>query len=217
MLARITGTLDTLEADPDAALIDLPDGRTYRALLPAYASARLGGSLGQTVTLHTLEYLETHNQGATFAPRLAGFLTPGDLKFFELLTTVKGLGPRRALRAMVMDTAALALAVAERDLKLIQTMPEVGKKTAETIVLTLKDKVEPFLKAMPSGGAGGDAIDLGGGPTVPPGPGREAVEVLVQLGEDRRQAMQWVERIQSADDAPADADAIVAAVYALRG
>ncbi|MEO1235754.1 MAG: Holliday junction branch migration protein RuvA [Planctomycetota bacterium] len=145
MIARLDGTLT--EVRGDAALVDPGFGLVYEVLLPAFAATRLAASEGRAVTLHTLEFVESTAQGATMFPRLAGFLTADDKAFFELFVTCKGIGHKRALRAMVLDTATLAGAIADRDAKLIQTMPEVGKKLAETIVVTLRDKVEHFVSA----------------------------------------------------------------------
>ena len=214
MIARFTGTLTDIAAD--RAYLDDGQGVVYEVLLPAYAAQRLSVSLGQSVTLHTLHYLESQNQGATFLPRLAGFLSKEDKAFYELFTTVKGIGNRKALRAMVLATHQLAGAIADRDLKLLQTMPEIGKKMAETIVVTLRDKVDPYLNAPRS--AGPNDPDLPGGGPAPAGSSlsRSAVEVLVQLGENRVQAMAWIDQVLAQDDAPAEIDAIIAAVYRLK-
>lgn len=215
MIARLTGTLTDLTAD--RAYLDDGRGVVYEVLLPAYAAQRLSVSLGQSVTLHTLHYLESQNQGATFLPRLAGFLSKEDKAFYELFTTVKGIGNRKALRAMVLATHQLAGAIADRDLKLLQTMPEIGKKMAETIVVTLRDKVDPYLNAPRSAGPNDpDAPAQDGPASAGSSLSRSAVEVLVQLGENRVQAMAWIDQVLAQDDAPTEIDAIIAAVYRLK-
>jgi len=215
MIARIEGILDSVEAD--RAYLRLPDGLTYEVLLPAFTSARLGGSIGRDVTLHTLHYLESQAQGATIFPRLAGFSSVTDKQFFELFVTCKGIGHRRALRAMTLSTAQIAGAIADRDLAMLQSLPEVGKRTAETIAVTLKGKVDRFLDTVPMGAAGPDGeTDM---PTagVPGSLARDALHVLLQLGENRVQATNWIDRALSSDDAPKDAEALVAEVYRIKG
>ncbi|MGB0768228.1 MAG: helix-hairpin-helix domain-containing protein, partial [Phycisphaeraceae bacterium] len=141
----------------------------------------------------------------------------------QLMTTVKGIGHRRALRALVLPTDQLAAAIADRDIKLLQTMPEVGKKTAETIALTLRDRVESFLDA-PRAVSPGDpdlALDAGAGATGAAvgstgGLSRGAVEALVTLGEDRVRAVAWVDQVMQAEDRPDSVEALVAAVYRLK-
>ncbi len=215
MIAKIEGILESIDADK--AYLKLPDGLTYEVLLPAYTSARLSGSIGRDVTLHTLHYLEAQAQGATIFPRLAGFLSVTDKQFFELFVTCKGIGHRRALRAMTLSTAQIAGAIADRDLALLQSLPEVGKRTAETIAVTLKGKVDRFIDALPAGAIGADGEPV----TTPAGaPGslaRDALHVLLQLGENRVQATNWIDRALSSDDAPKDAEALVAEVYRIKG
>ncbi|MEM6506667.1 MAG: Holliday junction branch migration protein RuvA [Planctomycetota bacterium] len=215
MIARITGKLVDLQAD--TALIEASPGIVHELLLPAFVTQRLAPSLGQTVTLHTLHFLEGQNQGALFLPRLAGFLTPADKAFYQLMTTVKGIGHRRALRALVLPTDQLAGAIADRDIKLLQTMPEVGKKTAETIALTLRDKVDQFLNA-PRVATPGDPDVIDVAPSAPAGGSlaRGAVEALVTLGEDRVRALAWVDQVMQSDERPETIEELIAAVYRLK-
>lgn len=220
MISRLTGTLAAIEADK--ALVDPGHGLVYEVMLPAFAATRLSVKTGQAVTLHTFQFIESTAQGATMFPRLAGFLTLQDRQFFELFVTCKGIGHKRALRAMILDTNTLASAIADRDAKLIQTMPEVGKKLAETIVVTLRDKVEHFVSAAAypdgssasDGGESGAVASSGGGRLA-----REALEVLIQLGENRTQAVQWIDRVLAVEnekDRPGDVQDVVAAVYRLK-
>ncbi len=222
MISRLHGQLQAIEND--RALVDPGFGVTYELLLPAFTASRLRLSIGQPVTLHTLHFIEATAQGSTMFPRLAGFATAGDRQFFELFVTCKGIGHRRALRAMIFDTPTLAAAIADRDLKLVQTMPEVGKKLAETIVVTLRDKVEKFVSAAAypdKDGAKGDGGEAEGGGEASAATStgrlsREALEVLMQLGENRVQAVQWIDRVLSGDDPPRDVQDIIAAVYRLK-
>ncbi|MFI4859404.1 MAG: Holliday junction branch migration protein RuvA [Phycisphaerales bacterium JB063] len=217
MIASVTGTLTDLQGE--TAYLDPGHGLVYELLLPAFAAHRLAVSIGQTVTLHTLHFLESNNQGATYLPRLAGFLSLNDRAFYELFVTCKGIGHKRALRAMVLPTNQLALAIADRDVKTLQTMPEVGKKTAETIAVTLRDKVERFI-----GTGSGTSGNAGATPGETPGGGapttslqRGALEVLLQLGENRAQAVVWIDQALAQDDPPAEVDQLVAAVYRIKG
>lgn len=216
MIARITGQLIDLHCD--TAHIEASPGIVHEVLLPAFVAHRLAPSLSKTVTLHTLHFLEGQNQGALFLPRLAGFLTPADKAFYQLLVTVKGIGHRRALRALVLPTDQIAMAIADRDIKLLQTMPEVGKKTAETIALTLRDKVDAFLNA-PRTSTPNDPDFADAVVATPSGGGslsRSAVEALVALGEDRVKAVAWVDQIMQSDERPETIEALIAAVYRLK-
>ncbi len=225
MITRIEGVLESIESG--AACVRVEGGLTYEVLLPGYAAARLGGMRGQTVTLHTLHYVESHNQGATLIPRLAGFLSPRDRRFFEVFTSVKGIGMRKALRCMTLDTPMLAGAIADRDAAMLQSLPEIGKRTAETIIVTLKDKVDAFLESA-AGVTRGQAVaspatnrTTGDDESRPASGGRmarEAIEVLVKLGENRAQAAMWIDRVlqESGEDRAEDVSALVARVYEVK-
>lgn len=208
MIARIEGTLTGITGD--RALLDVGGGVTYELLLPAFTAARLGGSIDQHVTLYTLHFLESSNQGSTFFPRLAGFVSEQDKAFFELFVSCKGIGYRKALRAMALPAAQLAAAIEDRDLATLQSLPEVGKRTAETIAATLRGKVERFLGVPARSGQ----VEIGVGPVG--GVAREALEALVTLGEKRTDALRWIDRVMSADQPPEDAQAVIAAVYRMK-
>ena len=210
MIVKIEGVLTTL--GDVAAVIDPGGGLTYEVMLSAYAAGRMGGRVGQQVTLHTLHYFDSMNQGATLVPRLAGFETERDKQFFELFTTCKGIGHRKALRALTLDTPQVAAAIADRDVSMLQSLPEIGKRTAETIIATLHGKVDAFLGPAVSG-----VGSAGAGPVaVAGGPGREALELLVQLGENRAQAMQWIDRVLRDEDGPRDTQQLIERVYQIR-
>lgn len=206
MICRIQGVLESIE-EGRAHVTPAGTGLGYEVLLPAFAAARLGGAIDSDVTLHTHHFIEASAQGTNMTPRLAGFLSPDHRAFYELFTTVKGIGPRKALRALALEPAAIAAAIAERDVKTLQTLPEIGKRMAETIVATLHGKVDRFLAGPSRPGAGGEA------PADPPPPGnaaaREAIEVLVQLGEPRPQAAKWVDAVLTRRPGVDDAQAII--------
>ncbi len=215
MICRITGRLENIVGP--AAHIAVGNGLTYEVLLPAYAAARLGGEIERNVTLHTIHYLEGSSQGGNMIPRLAGFLTVDDRRFFELFTSVKNIGPRKALRAMALATSQIAAAIADRDVKLLQSLPEVGKRTAETIVAELNGKVDRFLTAPVTTTREGAAPATGGEPApAARSVVREALEVLVQLGENRVQAVNWIDEVMRRSPDLSDSQAIITEVLRLK-
>jgi len=208
MISRLTGQLETI--DRGKAYVAVDGGLTYELLLPQYVAARLGGQLGQPVALHTVHYLEGNAQGSTMTPRLAGFLSIEAKAFYELFTTVKGIGPRKALRAMAMDHTQIAAAIAARDVKLLQSLPEIGKRMAETIVATLHGKVDDFVTTHQSATDGDQPAPIVGGPA------REALEVLVQLGESRPAAARWIDDVLRKSPEIDDAQALITAALAAK-
>lgn len=216
MISRIHGLLETI--DGGRAQVTLDVGLTYEVMLPAFAAARLGGSLDTAVTLHTIEFYESTSQGASMTPRVAGFMNTTDKAFFELFTTVKGIGPRKALRALTLDTATVANAIADRDVKMLQTMPEIGKRMAETIVATLHGKVDRFVSASAYGRQPPESGDeTSGAPTPRGSASREALEVLMQLGETRQAAMQWIDQVLTRNPELDQSQQIIAEALRIKG
>ena len=227
MIAQIKGKLLGLESS--FALLEMKDGLVYEILLPTFVVNRLGPMIGRDVKLFTLHYLESQGQGSTFIPRLAGFLTRQDKAFYETFTSVKGIGNRKGLRAMALASHQIAAAIADRDTATLQSLPEIGKRTAETIIVTLKDKVEPFIapasESLPASSNPSDSTDLPSNQASPqpaeltPSSGsilKEALDVLTQLGENRIAAMQGLDRALQDDPRPTTVDELVAGYYRAR-
>ncbi|NBX37062.1 MAG: hypothetical protein EBR10_07555 [Planctomycetes bacterium] len=242
MISRIEGTLERV--GDDHALVAV-GALAYEVSIPAADVQRLQDRLGETVLLHTLHYLESQGQGASFWPRLIGFQSEADRDFFELVTSVKGIGVRRALRALTIPFPRVAEAIVRKDLGTLVALPEIGRKTAETMVLELRDKVERH--AMRSGGApvaapsntpsnaplGRTAAAKGrraaavsasapgampaGAPPISASAVLDAVHVLVQLGENRLDARSLIDAALERAPEIASADALVAAALALKG
>lgn len=199
MICKIHGTLESLIAT--VARVDTGNGLTYEVMLPAFAAARLGGHVGRPVTLQTFHYLEGSSQGANFIPRLAGFLSETDREFFTAFTSVKGIGAKKALRAMTMSTTQIAAAIADRDVKTLQSLPEIGRRMAETVIATLHGKLDRFVSDAAYGERRADGTVEGEAGSHAPGAtplarsaAREALEVLLQLGENRAAAVQWIDQ-----------------------
>lgn len=207
MISRIEGEL--IRVDNGRAELRV-GALVYELLIPACDTPRLSRHAGETLTFHTLHYLEGQGQGTSFLPRLIGFRTPEDRAFFELFTTVRGFGNRKALRALELPLGEVAGAIASRDTSILTSLPEIGKRTAETIIAELAGKVDRFVevKAQP-----GDvpAVTEAQAELV-----RDAVAVLVQLGESRPTAQQLIERALAVDPQVTSPDQLVAAAFRLK-
>ena len=195
MISRIEGVLE--DVVDGVAEVRVGDGLVHELLVPACDAGELLMQQGKRVSFFTLHYLESQGQGSHFVPRLIGFSSREQRAFFELLTTVKGIGNRKALRAMQVSHARMAEAIASGDAKFLSTLPEIGKRTAESTIVELKGKLDPFLKdpsatrralagAMP-------AVTIEATPLS--GPAADAEEMMVQLGLQRAQARTAIERV----------------------
>ena len=204
MIARIAGTLT--EVSDDGILVQVQDV-CYETLVPACDSATHQGRIGQQVTLHTLDYLEGSVGHGNLIPRLIGFLRRADKAFFELFTGVKGIGMRKALRALAIPPARIAAAIENKDPKQLAELPEIGKRTAEQIVAQLNGKLDAFVQA--SDGSAGGAEPL-------PQFATAALEIMLQLGERRIDADSMIRQVLTATPAIDQTNALVQQVYRLK-
>jgi Holliday junction DNA helicase RuvA len=217
MISRLTGKLESLEAA--AAHIASPDGSFAReVLIPAYVAPSLAPKIGQTITLITLEYLEGQGQGTSFIPRLIGFQSARDRDFFDLFTTVKGIGNRKALRAMAIEPAQIARAIAERNAATLVKLPEIGKRLAETMIAELSGKVEAYLSERELQTLEVKSAAVFTTPRLGP-VAEEAVTALVALGEtrgeaERRVALAMERASRTGKAAATTSDELIAAVFA---
>jgi Holliday junction DNA helicase RuvA len=131
MIALLTGKIVGMKGT--SVIIDV-HGVGYRVMVSAYALGKLAGE-GE-VTLH----IHTHVREDQFA--LFGFLDEDELKMFELLISVSGVGPKMALGILsIADANTIRAAVVERDATILTRISGVGKKTAEKIIVELQNKV----------------------------------------------------------------------------
>jgi holliday junction DNA helicase RuvA len=141
MITKITGQLVALHGD---ALTLGIDAFEYEVLIPEMNRRQLQGQLGQTVSLHTIEYVDGNPMQGRMTPRLIGFLMEAEREFFELFCSVDGVGVKKALRAMVRPVKEVATAIEEQDAKTLSSLPGIGPAMAERIVAKLRRKVPKF-------------------------------------------------------------------------
>ncbi len=132
MIAFVNGIIDDIAEDN--VVIDV-GGIGYNVKISADTASRLPG-LGEPVKLYT--YTSVRED----AFLLYGFLTRGDLEIFKKLITVNGIGPKGGLSILsVMDADDLRFAIMSGDSKAISKAPGIGAKTAQRVILDLKDKI----------------------------------------------------------------------------
>ncbi len=132
MISYVKGKL--ADISEGSIVIDV-SGIGWQVFVPGQVLDHLP-ALGETVKIHT--WLQVREDAMT----LFGFLTKDDLQIFKLLIGVNGIGPKNALAILsVMTTDDLRFAVLGDDAKAIARTPGVGTKTAQRLILELKDKV----------------------------------------------------------------------------
>lgn len=184
MIAFLRGRL--VAAEPGQVVVDV-GGVGYRLQVPAGTLARLPAP-GEEVRLHAV--LQVREDSLN----LYGFATREEKALFEMLVAVNGIGPRLALAALsTLGPAGLAGALAGGDARALARVPGIGTRTAERLVLELRERAQGL--ALPSAGGGeGAAV----GAAFPPGgPEAEAAAALEALGYGQSEAAQAVAAVRS--------------------
>ena len=142
MIASLAGQLRQV----DAGRVQLEAGPiVYELLVPAADVGELAVRVGETVTFHTILYLEGDPARGNLEPRLIGFVRADDRKFFDRFTTVKGIGVKTALRALTVPVGEIARAIEARDARFLSGLQGIGKRTAELMIAELSGKVKDFV------------------------------------------------------------------------
>lgn len=175
MIGRLTGVL--LEKNPPQVLVDV-SGVGYEVEVPMSTFYNLPAT-GEHVTLHT-QFIVRED-----AQLLYGFATDRERATFRQLLKVNGIGAKSALGILSgLSVEDLAQAITLQEASLLTRIPGIGKKTAERLLLELKDKLG-FEASLPSG-AGGAAA---------PNTGHDTLNALLALGYNEREALAAVKQL----------------------
>ena len=174
MIAKVRGTLD--HKAPGEVIVDV-GGVGYQLFTALSVFYRLP-DVGQPVTL--LVYTHVRED----ALQLFGFFDPAEKQAFMLLTGVSGIGPRLALNILSgMAAGELLGALRDGDVARLVTIPGVGKRLADRMIVELRDRIDALPDAAPT------AAD--------PGVRRDALSALVNLGYRRADAERAVRQVLS--------------------
>jgi holliday junction DNA helicase RuvA len=193
MIALLRGTVAAVE--DDLVTLDV-NGVGYAVQCHLRTAVALHGVTGQ-VTVHV------HTSVSADAIRLYGFTSAEELRLFRLLIAVERIGPKAALGILGRaDLATMVRALRSGDAAMVATVPGIGAKTAERVVLELRDKLDglalPGDTATPIEAAAERAI-------------RAAVEGLATMGFRENAARDAVKSAVGAGTEPLDVAALVAA------
>lgn len=174
MIAYISGIIHAVRTD---ALIVLTGGIGYEVFVPQQIVD--GAQVGATVELS----IHHHVREDIFA--LYGFENAGDLVFFKQLIQVSGVGPRLALSVMSqLSTSQIQQAIVQGDVRLLTGISGVGKKTAERIILDLKDAMDVLPVDQAAGGTAAVSVT--------------AVDALISLGYSNQEARDALLQVDTA-------------------
>ena len=176
MIGRLTGLL--IESAPGQLLLDV-GGVGYEVEISLTTYAQVLETEGP-VTVHT------HLVVRDDAHLLYGFASIGEREMFRTLIKVNGVGPRMALGILSgLDSAAFARAVTGNDVKALTALPGVGKKTAERLIIEMRDKVDSF-----------DVSGLDNPSTMTNNAIEDAESALIGLGYRPQEAARAVSRVR---------------------
>lgn len=171
MFNSISGTLTGKTAE---SIYIETHGIEWEIFVSALSADRFGVP-GNTVRVYTWLY---HREDQM---KLFGFLNPAERSLFLDLTKVEGIGPKQALKILSgLDGAALETALEEGDVARLQSIPGIGKKTAQKMVLALKGQLTGL-------------HDTGRSETVKKSEFEDIITALINMGYDRKRAADTVE------------------------
>jgi Holliday junction DNA helicase RuvA len=177
MIVALEGILEHIASD--SAIIKVGP-LSLQVYIPGSTLMKLGG-IGDKV------YLNTHLHWKEDSVALYGFSSAEDLKLFQYLISVSGIGPRVALSVLSnLNTEQVVSAIVSGNSDLISQVPGIGKKTSARIILELKGKLEKDWKEL--------IVPFAGQSNA------EVVEVLTGLGYSLREATQAVSTLQDSKD-----------------
>jgi holliday junction DNA helicase RuvA len=197
MIAFLRGRI--LDKHPNRIVIDV-NGVGYELFVPLSTYYDVGEP-GTEITLHV------HTHVREDALQLYGFLTTLEQQLFERLIAISGIGPKLAVAVLSgIDTDELVASIQRADVARLTRIPGVGKKTAERIVLELKDRLADVAPSAATGGVVGPQIDH---------VRDDLVSALQNLGYHRPLAEKAVAAVRARDGSAAFEDALKGALREL--
>lgn len=188
MIAYVNGIVEDIAEDN--VVLDV-NGLGYNIKISADTASRLPG-IGEPVKLYTYTCVRED------AFLLYGFLTRSDLEIFKKLITVNGIGPKGGLAILsVMDGDDLRFAILSGDVKAISKAPGIGSKTAQRVILDLKDKIsydDTMIEKEISATVSGNSFKA----DTPQQ--KEAIEALISLGYGQTESTKAVNAIEGIEN-----------------
>lgn len=183
MISYIKGEI--VYNDAEGVIIE-NNGIGYRVIVPAFSAQKLCSQKGEVIVY---TYMSVREDGIT----LFGFSSVEERNLYEKLISVSGIGPKAAVSILgVLTPSQLITAIVSGDSAAIARAPGIGKKTAQRVILDLKDKIgnEEIAEVF----EGSEAMEIS--QTAAADDDRsEAVEALIALGYSRSEAVRAVSRI----------------------
>ncbi len=202
MITKIRGKLLLVQGEQATLEVDAFE---YQVLITEFTRRQLQSSQGQTVSLHTIHYMEGNPQQGRMSPRLVGFNSEIEREFFELFCSVDGVGVKKALRAMVRPVRDVATLIEEQDSKGLSALPGIGPATAERVIAKLRRKMPRFALLV----AGQDVADG----DVKSDVIQEAFAALQALGHSETESRKLIDVVVETKKKFKDVESMLQAIY----
>ena len=184
------------EANADSCVLEV-NNIGYNIQIPASTADRLP-DIGGEVKLYTYTSVREN------AIELIGFISKDDLSMFSQLITVSGIGPKAALRLLsYLDADAIRIAIVTGDVKTLSKAPGLGKKSAERLIVDLKNKYDATAVLAAATGSAGVSVDIVDNSKISPNMA-EAIDALAALQFKEAEARRAVLMADTDPDASVD-------------
>ncbi len=206
MISYLKGQVRTISEEPPYVIV-IAGGVGYQVNLPVYVYETFSvHSIGEGSEVELeIYYHVTERQPR---PYLVGFLSAHDKRFFEQILEVEGIGPSKAITALVMPPADIAQAIEREDLSTLTRLPGIGSRAAQKMVATLRGRIAesafPSKAELPSSSIR----------QILPDVQLEVIQGLIALGYRPAEARLSVkEAVKRAPETAEDAQALVREVF----
>ena len=192
VITHLQGQLARMDVGGPVVEVDV-QGVRYEVLVPIVlwpeiqaiaGDTELSGAAGPAIGLHIFYHATANNP----TPVLVGFLRRAEREFFRKFTTVEGIGPAKAAKAMNISVSTIARAIEHEDRAVLSKVPGIGARSADKIIATLRGKLVAEAATQDGGVAQPvDAARLESRRTI-----ADAVEAIAALGYSRGDARRMV-------------------------
>jgi len=216
VITHLSGRLTHTDVGELSVEVDV-SGVRYEVFVPAFLWPEIQDAVDRVpedgpaaeIALHVL-YHATSNQPV---PLLVGFLRRPERDFFRKFTSVEGLGPTKAVKAMTVSVSTIARAIEQDDQAALTRLPGIGPRVAAKIIASLRGKV--VAEAALQDGGHDTPVDIEG--LQRNRVALDAVEAIAALGYGRSEARRWVDDAIAADPDIATVEELTLAVLRARG
>lgn len=206
MISQISGKVTSVEEN---SLTLEVDALAYEIFVPtsvvAFYRKKTNGSSPET--FYTIQYIEGASGHGNQFMRLVGFKRRVEKEFFQLYTSVEGVGYKTALKSLVFPIQKIALAIERSDLATLKKLPHIGPRTAEKMVATLKGRMQKF------------ALDLSAEPLTA-GPetdiSSEVLQVLKQVGYGEAESAELISKALSGGSKIKSAEEMIQEIFRIK-